>query len=291
VLTLHGSDVNRLPEINLVTRRCFTTAVREATFVSAVSKALAERTQHLTGRMPTVMPIGIDLRRYRELPDKAAARAALGLPEGARIVLFVGSLLEAKGVRLLARALDTLKGEDVLGVFVGGGPLLGAISSGGRRRCVGSVPNEQVTLYMRAADVLVLPSVAEGMPTVLVEAGAAGLPVIATSVGGIPELLKGDRGLLIAPDSLVGLVEALETVLAHPTTAAARARRLKDYVTVAYDVDESARAMMRVYESLRSRAGAATQIQHGIVSENENMSSTVGAAFRAVSDRFDEPMR
>jgi teichuronic acid biosynthesis glycosyltransferase TuaC len=125
-----------------------------------------------------------------------------------------------------------------------------AISSAPRTRCVGRIPHAKVPMYMRAADVLVLPSFSEGMPTVLVEAGAAALPVVATAVGGIGELLSDGRGLLIPPDSVAALVTALETVLADPGSAMERAGRLKEYVGRNYDVEENARTMMRIYESL-----------------------------------------
>ncbi len=162
VLTLHGSDVNVLPYVNRVTRRCFVTAVRRATFVSAVSNALADRTEGLTGRRPSVMPIGIDLRRFRELPERDAARRLLGLPGHKRIALFVGALLKAKGVDLLREALKQRDADDVLGVFVGDGPLRAEIQGDPRCLSVGAVDNSKIPLYLRAADVLVLPSRSEG---------------------------------------------------------------------------------------------------------------------------------
>ncbi|MGH9368025.1 MAG: glycosyltransferase, partial [Thermoanaerobaculia bacterium] len=210
VLTLHGSDVNVLPEKGRRARRLFLAAIKGATFVSAVSEALADRTERLAARRPTVIPIGIDLRPYGGLPDKSVARETIGIPPDVRVALFVGALVKTKGVGLLLEALERIGRPDVLGVFVGQGPLRPAISSAPRTRCVGGIPHEKIPMYMRAADVLALPSFSEGMPTVLVEAGAASLPVIATSVGGINELLSDGRGLLIPPNDVAGLVTALD---------------------------------------------------------------------------------
>jgi teichuronic acid biosynthesis glycosyltransferase TuaC len=250
VLTLHGSDVNVVPTMSRRARRHFSTAVQKAAFVSAVSQALADQTERLTGRRPEVMPIGIDLRRYGALPEKAMAREAIGLPSAARIVLFVGSLLIEKGVLLLREALEKIGGRDILGVFVGEGPLRAQITNVPRILSVGPVPHAKVPLYMRAADVLVLPSFSEGMPTVVVEAGAAGLPVVATEVGGVGELLGADRGRLVAAGDAVALAAAIEAVLADQTAALERAERLKNHVVRSYDVAENARLTIRTYEAL-----------------------------------------
>jgi teichuronic acid biosynthesis glycosyltransferase TuaC len=250
VLTLHGGDVNVLPEKSRWARRFFLAAVREATSVLAVSEALADRTEQLTGRRPRVSPIGIDLSRYRDLPDLSAAREQIGLPAAARIVLFVGNLVAAKGVLLLLDALERMRRDDVLAVFVGGGPLRSTIANAPGAISVGEVPNEKVPIYMRAADILVLPSFSEGMPTVVVEAGAAGLPVIGTAIGGMKELLCDNRGLLIPEGDAAELAAAIQRVLVDRTGALERARLLKDYVDRAYDVDENARATLRTYESL-----------------------------------------
>jgi teichuronic acid biosynthesis glycosyltransferase TuaC len=251
VLTLHGSDVNVLPEVSARARRHVLAAVRGASFVSAVSEALADRTERLTGRRPVVMPIGIDLRQFRSLPDRAAAREALDVPERAKVVLFVGALVESKGVSILLEALQRMGREDVLALFAGEGPLGEAVAAAPRTRRLGAVAHEKIPAALRAADVLVLPSYSEGMPTILVEAGAAGVPIIATAVGGIPELLGEGRGRLIPAGDVAALVQALEDVLGRPERAGQSARLLQTDVEERYDVDRNARTVLRVYESLQ----------------------------------------
>jgi teichuronic acid biosynthesis glycosyltransferase TuaC len=160
-------------------------------------------------------------------------------------------MVEAKGLRLFLEALERLDRPDVLGVFLGRGPLQEEVVRSSRARYVGGIPHARVPMYMRAADLLVLPSFSEGMPTVLVEAGAARLPVIASSVGGIGELLAEDRGVTIRAGSLEELVAALESALARPDEMQGRARRLRGYVETSYDVEVNARSTLRLYESLR----------------------------------------
>jgi teichuronic acid biosynthesis glycosyltransferase TuaC len=250
VLTLHGSDVNVYPERSALLRRYFARAVQEANFVTAVSHALADRTEELAGKRPEVIPIGIDRRPYESLPDRAAARQMLGLPPEKKIVLFVGAIVEGKGVRILSEAVQRLGRSDVLAVLVGDGPLRAEMSASAAIRCVGAVPHDQIPLYMRSADVLALPSYSEGMPTVLVEAGAAELPVVATDVGGIGELLGKDRGVLVPAGDAESLAAALESALADPGPAAERAARLRDHVAKEYDSDANARRMRGIYEGL-----------------------------------------
>lgn len=250
VLTLHGNDVNVQPESSWRARRLFSEAVRGATMVTAVSQALADRTERLAGRRPIVAPIGIDLRPYRELPDKLAAREVVGVPADARMILFVGALVVEKGVLLLLETLERIGRPDVMAVFLGDGPLRGVVARAPRTNCLGGIPHAKVPMYMRAADMIVLPSFREGMPTVLVEAGAAGLPVIASAVGGIGDLLADDRGLLVRPGSQEDLVRAVEVALASPRGMEERAVRLKEYVERSYDVEANARATLRLYASL-----------------------------------------
>lgn len=250
VLTLHGSDVNRYPHVNALARRRFGQAIHMANFVMTVSDMLAEHTERLSGRRPQMRPIGIDLRRYDKLPDQQTARESLGLPIDKRVVLFVGNLLSAKGIPELLEALSVPTLRDVLGVFVGEGPMRAAIQQSPVARAEGAQPNEKIPLYLAAADLFVLPSHSEGMPTVLIEAGAASVPVIATSVGGISELLAEGRGWLIPPHRPDALACAIAEALEDRDSARVRAERLRRYVWEHYDADANARSLLDVYRSL-----------------------------------------
>ena len=110
--------------------------------------------------------------------------------------------------------------------------------------------HDDVMVYMSAADVLVLPSYSEGLPTVLVEAGSARLPVIASQVGGIPELLAPDRGVLlpdIQPDTIRAALDHFST---HRDQTRAAADRLHDLVVERYDVDRNAARLVELYHDI-----------------------------------------
>jgi teichuronic acid biosynthesis glycosyltransferase TuaC len=254
VLTFHGSDMNTWPDDHPGRLPDLRAAVRHAGIVIAVSGALADRVRALTGVAATHLPLGSDHRSLASstLP-RQEARRVLGIPGDRTMVLFVGNLLPAKGIRELADAIRQL-GPPFLGVFIGGGPEAGyGLTHNGADAPIeykGERTHDEVIRYMSAADVIVLPSYREGLPTVLVEAGSIGLPVIATAVGGIPELLGRDRGALIPSPSAPAIRTALEAFVADRNGAEAAARRLREHVVANYDVDVNAARLAEAYRSL-----------------------------------------
>lgn len=207
VCTAHGSDVHTHPLRNRGIARYTQAALRTIDRVVAVSQDLAERIVRLEARSAptTVVYSGIDPRRFTINGERLGLRSKLGLPERGVGICFVGRLVATKGVIELLDAFRTLRGRglDVWLVLVGSGPLQGALASaarefGGRLVIAGSMPHDRVPDYLRAADVFALPSHGEGVPVAMLEAMACGLPVVATAVGGIPEvMLDESTGFLV----------------------------------------------------------------------------------------------
>ena len=236
VVKLHGSDLNvigRMPGPRMWLRALLPRASR----VVAVSRALAGEAEAL-GVPPVnirVVHNGVDQERFRPV-DRAEARAALGLPPGRQLLLYVGHLKESKGVLDLADAFARLaprvEGADL--VVIGDGEAKAALAArlgplGPRARLVGARPHDEVPRWMAAADLLVLPSWNEGTPNVVIEALAAGRRVVATAVGGVPDLVSSPvLGALVPTRQPEVLAAALERELATPyapdAVAAAGAR-------------------------------------------------------------------
>ena len=260
VLTFHGSDVNTWPDEYPDRRADLRAAVHDASAVFAVSGALADRVRAVTGVDAITLPIGCDHASLAasSMP-REEARRLLGLPNDQVIVLFVGYLLRQKGVRELAAAILDL-GDPFMGVFVGAGPEAGFGSTDrraqGRLRYQGARSHEDVVHHMSAADVLVLPSYGEGLPTVIVEAGSLGLPVIASAIGGIPELLGEDRGTILADVSERAVATALSAFVEGRVRAEAAAGRLREHVRAHYDVDANAALLLAHYRSAAGGLGA-----------------------------------
>ena len=252
VVTLHGSDVNLDPARSRGAARRFRLAVTGADLVICVSQALKARTLQLTGRIVDYLPIGIDLHRFPSPLTREQARARLQLPLDKPIILYLGNLFPGKGVLVALEALGHPSLALALGVFVGSGPLGRTVAAQANCLWRGSVSNPEIAVYLAAADVLVLPSFAEGLPTVLVEAGAGGTPVVATGVGGIPELLGEDRGTLIDPGSADALREAILATLAAPGEARRKAERLHAHVLETFDASGNAERLLERYQGLLS---------------------------------------
>lgn len=227
VVKLHGSDVNLIAKLR-GPRRLTEWALPRAERVVAVSRALADEVVALgvpRARVAIVMN-GVDGERF--LPaDRAAARAELGLPDGP-LALYVGNLKEEKGVLDLARAWASVPRGTL--AIVGGGPARGALEAAlapymDRVRLAGPQPFASIPRWMAACDALVLPSHAEGTPNVILEALACGRRVVATAVGGVPDLLtRPELGALVPPRDPPALAAALERALAVPYDPADVAR-------------------------------------------------------------------
>ena len=155
--------------------------------------------------------------------DKQAARTALGLSQDEAVLLYVGNLLPVKNPQLLLSVLTELRQKQSDKTFrlvmLGDGPLAEQIQSRAVANVslVGRKPPEEVARYMQAADVLCIPSNNEGVPNVALEALACGLPVVATAVGGIPEILSGALSCKLAKrGDAADFASQLQTVLDVP---------------------------------------------------------------------------
>ncbi len=241
VITAHGTDVytgQRPFWKGLVTR-----ALRRAHRVIVVSDFLGRELEAGYGIQPRggvlVSDMGVDTALFTP-GDRDAARRTRGLPDGVPHVLFVGNLVETKGVADLATALVSLAARKTgfRATFVGGGPMLAELQriTGPIRDSVtfaGVLPHHALVDVFRSADLFVLPSHREGLGLVCLEALACGVPVVAVRTGGIPEIIAdGVNGVLVEPGDRVALADALERLLGDATlrsrlAAAARATALE----------------------------------------------------------------
>jgi glycosyltransferase involved in cell wall biosynthesis len=215
VVTAHGQDVENIGAIRGV-RAATRFVARRAGAVIAVSRWLADR---LEARVPEargktkVIDCGVDLERFAPR-DAEAARAAVDWHAEGTHFLCLGSLTERKNVLRLARAFEH-HGEGSL-AFVGDGPLRGALEGRAGLRLVGRVAHDAVPAWIAAADVVCQPSLLEPFGLATLEAMASARSVVATTVGGPPEFVPKEAGILVDPLDDHRLTEALGLAAALP---------------------------------------------------------------------------
>lgn len=252
VVTLHGDDANTYPDQSPRYRKYYERVLAQADLILAVSDGIRQKAQARTQRPVLTHRVGLRLPPMQEKPDKRALRSQLGLPQDRFVLLFVGTLVEYKGVLELSDALRQLDDEGVLAVFIGDGPLRDGLGGTSRtqRILLGQQPNAVVRRYMAAADALILPSYREGLPTVVVEAGAVGLPVIASNRGGTPEIVTPETGYRLEEISPAAILAAIAQVRSNPLEAQGRGERLQQHVYRHYDASRNAQELVQLYRKL-----------------------------------------
>lgn len=220
-VTARGSDLNVLAQRPAIARQIRDVA-GAAAGLFAVSEPLCRVFAEVAGLPGTAVTLarnGVDFDFFRP-GDEDAGRDALGLPRGVPLVAGVGRLVPGKGFHTMARALRLLPTEVQFAV-AGAGPeaaRLRALAPEGRLHLLGARSREDVVRLLQAADLLVLPSEREGWPNVVTEALACGTPVIATPVGGIPDILTAPHvGALVRAGDHRALAREVERFLRSPS--------------------------------------------------------------------------
>lgn len=196
---------------------------------------------------------GIDTDARSSMLD---ARKEFGLAEGESLLAIIGRIVEQKGHRYLFEALERLNGQHKVKLLVvGDGPLLNNLKVTAqqnpqlREKVIFTGLRKDVRNLIEAVDILLMPSLREGLPMVALEAMAAGKPVIATNVGGTPELIKdGDNGILIEPRDSRQLAEAIKKLLVNTPLSESLGRRGQESVLNRFSIKDMVKNTGNLYE-------------------------------------------
>lgn len=224
VINSHGSDVYDFPFRNDFTHAIAQYTLGRADHVIAVCKSDGEKLLSLgfSSNKLSIIPNGFNSDLFNPIPQ-SLARRELGLPLDKKMVLSIGTLHDVKGHNYLIDATRILskKRSDFLTIIIGSGPLekmlkkkIEKLRLNQKVMMIGWIPHNEIALWMNACDIFVLPSLNEGLPTVIPEVMACGRPVVATRVGGIPEVIRSDEvGLLTSPRDPESLAHAIREAL------------------------------------------------------------------------------
>jgi L-malate glycosyltransferase len=219
VVTAHGFDIYKLPFKDSEWKSKIEYVLNSADAVITVSNSNLECIKKLDVKTPVkVIPNGYREELFHPI-DMHKCRTLLGLPTGKKIILSVGNLEEIKGHKYLVEAMEFIvkKEKDVICFIVGSGKLeielKKQIKSAGLQdyiKLVGAKPHSEITLWMNACDIFVLPSLRESFGVVQIEAMACGKPVVATRNGGSEQIIiSDDYGLLCEPGNSKNLAESI----------------------------------------------------------------------------------
>ncbi|MDX1737169.1 MAG: glycosyltransferase [Alphaproteobacteria bacterium] len=251
ILTLHGDDVTEYPHRSKRGLSLFKFALANADKVFAVSPSLAEKSKTLYDREIEIIPNGLNKKWMVQPQPKEEIRKKLGLDNKRLVILFVGNLTIEKGIPVLREALKSIDQNQILPVFIGDGPEKVKLQSElSNCMTLGVLPHDQIAYWMQASDILVLPSLHEGLGQVVVEAGFIGLPVIGSNTGGISDLLKENRGTLIEPNNIYQLTQAIEKTIKSYSTALKKAENLREFVNKHHDINVVSRKTFAAYTQL-----------------------------------------
>jgi glycosyltransferase involved in cell wall biosynthesis len=222
VLTALGSDVNVLLDDRRA-RAQIIAALHRADAITTKSAQLRSRiiAVGIRAELVTATVNGVDSGCF-VIRDQDASARALGIPVAERRLLFVGKLARIKGLPSLLKAFASIAAEDrTLALYIVGDgcdrsqneEIARERGIEDRVRFVGAQHPTRIPLWLGAADLLCLPSVDEGCPNVVLEALASGRPVVASAVGGVPDLVTSSSGLLVPAGDEAALAAALRCAL------------------------------------------------------------------------------
>lgn len=262
-LTAHARDLYQIPGTSLAARTEYATAIVTCCAVNAEYIAATVPAQQ---RAPVhVLHHGLELDRF--VPSPSPARST------PPVLLSVGRLVAKKGFDVMFEALAQLKRDGILFELrlYGDGPLRAELAAQCAElgieenvRMLGECSQEQVRDALAEADVFVLtPRVTpdgdrDGIPNVLVEAMACGLPVVTTSAGGVTELVRhGINGLVSRPGDVAGIASHIRELLNNPSLGQDLATAARRTVEADYDVNTAAAALERLFRQAAVQSGVA----------------------------------
>ena len=234
-------------------------STRLITISPTLQKELVERFRIAPKEQCILIRLGFDMGRWHQYdPEKARTWRQSWAPHGETLLAWIGRMVPIKRVEILLHAVRELTqaGLPIKLLLVGEGPERPRLQRlaedlGIAEHCIWAGPIEDMPTLYRAVDAVALPSRNEGTPVVLIEALACGVPVIASAVGGVPDVLeRGEWGYLVPPESDWAL--ALKDFLNHLTDWQTRARIAQPHILATYDYRRLINEITALYESLWS---------------------------------------
>lgn len=244
-----------------VRRAAHGSLMRQAARVVAVAEAIRQETVErfmVPARQVVTIHNGVDVHRMEPSDSREAIRERMGIPQAAPVLISVGALSWEKDpfaqVEIASRVIR--ERTQTVHLIVGEGPLRGDLETEIRRRrlqdrvrLLGS--RSDVAELLHASDLLLLASQTEGMPACLIEAGMVGIPIVAYSVAGVPEVvIEGTTGLLASPGDLETLTAMVLQVLGDERARRAMGKAAREHCRERFDIRTIAPLYLDLYREI-----------------------------------------
>lgn len=268
ILSFHGSDLRSAEQGDRISRAIWRFVLRRTTAVVATSRRFADDVVRFVGDAPcrvTAIHSGLDIDHFL-----ASQELSVSLPDGLAahdFIVCVANWQPVKGIDVLLRAFAARsRARPGIALALLGRP--GAASDELRALArelrisdttwfLENVPHAHVGAFLKRARLLCLPSRSESFGIVLLEAGAYSLPIVASRVGGIPEIVNdGESGLLVPPDDVAALSQAIERVLADPDLASRLGHNLNRRVVADFSWTRAYQQYRALVDSGREKLAA-----------------------------------
>jgi len=264
ILTQHNTFIDYQSWLNIVEHANDWTVgrvvLKGSDRVITVSRKTMEYVLKLGADMSktSVMHNGVDTNFFHPM-NREESRDKLGLPKNKTLILTIRRLVYKNGLDTFIESASLLTRDypDLLFIVIGKGPNRKLVEKRVRKlgiddniRLAGFVPEKLLPLYYNAADYFVIPSSSgEGLPLVLLEAMACGLPVIATTVGGTPEIIEDMRnGVLVPPRNPKALAKTISKLLSNKELGLAIGKEARNTVEDKFTWEENVRRLQNVYD-------------------------------------------
>ncbi|MBE0426207.1 MAG: glycosyltransferase [Nitrospirae bacterium] len=259
-----GSDINDFAQYNFfnnyLTRKC----LEESQYVLTTSKDLENKIKIFNNKPIQVRTFyrGIDISNFQNIPPRVSLLKGLQLNPDKIYILFIGRLIYDKGIYELAEAFNIIakRYPDIDLILIGEEiekeKLIAKFRDYGILNRVifkGIIQYSEVAKYMKVSNLLVLPTWAEGLPNVVMEAMAVGLPVVATDVGGIPEVLENEvTGLSVPAKNVEKLIEAIIRMIEDRDLRENCIKNAKNLIYEKFDVKKNVHQLYDLLQEVKN---------------------------------------
>jgi len=263
-----GSDVHTYARRSRFSRRAAAWALGAVDLTICVSDYIRDLVCEIQPRVRSAVTFyeGIDTGLFRDLPGRKALRRELGLADDRKYIIYVGRLSEAKGIPELTACFEQVAARHPEWDLILVGPTAEQVGAAGlparwlhawmaksglqgRVVLTGVLPNDRVARYLAASDLFVFATRAEAIGTVLMEAGAAGLPIVSTDAGGNREFVGDDEaGLLVPVRNAHALAAAVERMIGDPSLQRRCAQEARRRALERFDVWQNVHTLHQLLE-------------------------------------------